>query len=317
GSRGGDAGGMPRLGLPRRRQRNRARRGRPRPLGGPGAARAGPAPLGLPPGGGGLHGAAAAGRPVRTRRRRGTPRPQAAVRPAWHTEPRTLDGGRVTAEQTAADRHALRFVGEDIPALADLQNCIHCGFCLPSCPTYVATGQELESPRGRLHLIHGVLTGRTEASDRLLGHLDLCLQCRACETACPSSVPYGRIMEDARAAIMANPARERPRSWTLRAFVLREVLARPRRVRAALTLGRLYSRTGLQRAVRGPLRRWLPASLARLEALAPVLDRPPFRQTGALTSPSVRPESPSSAPRVALLLGCVHGELYPQMHEAT
>ncbi|MPZ98141.1 MAG: 4Fe-4S dicluster domain-containing protein [Dehalococcoidia bacterium] len=223
---------------------------------------------------------------------------------------------------------ALRFVGEDTPALADLQNCIHCGFCLPSCPTYVATGQELESPRGRLHLIQGVLTGRTEASDRLLGHLDLCLQCRACETACPSSVPYGRIMEDARAAIMANPARERPRSWTVRAFVLREVMARPRRLRAALTLGRLYTRSGLQRATRGPLRRWLPAPLARLESLAPVLDRAPFRLTGVLTAEGreVRQGHHERSPgtpdgrggsRVALLLGCVHGEMYPQMHEAT
>jgi len=102
-------------------------------------------------------------------------------------------------------RQPLTFVGEDKPALTDLQNCIHCGFCLPSCPTYVATGQELESPRGRLHLIRNVLDGRMEPGDTLLGHLDLCLQCRACETACPSGVPYGRIMEDARASIMAQP----------------------------------------------------------------------------------------------------------------
>ncbi|MEI6665869.1 MAG: 4Fe-4S dicluster domain-containing protein, partial [Chloroflexota bacterium] len=75
------------------------------------------------------------------------------------------------------------FVGEDTPALTDLQNCIHCGFCLPTCPTYIATGQELESPRGRLHLIRGVLDGKVAPTDTLLGHLDLCLQCRACETA--------------------------------------------------------------------------------------------------------------------------------------
>ena len=206
---------------------------------------------------------------------------------------------------------ALGFVGPDIPALADLQNCIHCGFCLPACPTYLATGQELESPRGRLHLIAAVREQRIEATALTLGHLDRCLQCRACETACPSAVPYGRIMEDARAAIMANPASRQPRAWRWRAFALRHVLARPRVLRAALALGRAYTRSGAQRALRGPLRALLPAALRRLEAALPVLDAPPFRATGTLAAPA----EPSA--RVALLLGCVHGELYPRMHAAT
>jgi glycolate oxidase iron-sulfur subunit len=198
----------------------------------------------------------------------------------------------------------------DAPALEDLQNCIHCGFCLPACPTYLATGQELESPRGRLHLIRGVLDGLVEPSERLLSHLDLCLQCRACETACPSSVPYGRIMEDARASIMADRA-TRPRRWSMRALLLRQVLARPRVLRAAFALGRLYTRSGLQRLVRGRRGGLLPAWLAALEARAPVLDRAPFRRSGRLAGQR-RP-----GPRVALLTGCVHGELYPQTHEAT
>jgi len=131
----------------------------------------------------------------------------------------------------------LGFVGEDRPALSDLQNCIHCGFCLPVCPTYLATGQELESPRGRLHLMRSVIEGRAEASGALLGHLDLCLQCRACETACPSAVPYGRITEDARAATMARGVTRRPFSWTLRALLLRHVVARPRVARALFAAG--------------------------------------------------------------------------------
>jgi glycolate oxidase iron-sulfur subunit len=206
------------------------------------------------------------------------------------------------------------FAGPDIPALADLQNCIHCGFCLPACPTYVATGQELESPRGRLHLIRGVLDGRVEPTDRLLGHLDLCLQCRACETACPSSVPYGRIMEDARAGIMARGVRARPKPWTLRALLLRHVVARPRTRSFAFALGRAYTRSGAQRAMRGPLRRFLPAAVARIEAQAPVLPRAPYRPQPVLARPAagVTPRG-----RVALLTGCIHGELYPQTHEAT
>ena len=205
----------------------------------------------------------------------------------------------------------LRFVGPDIPSAEDLRNCIHCGFCLPACPTYIATGHELESPRGRLHLIEAVRTGRVEASSQLLGHLDLCLQCRACETACPSAVPYGRIMEDARASIMANPARSQPKSWWLRGFVLRNVIARPKVLRAALFPARLYSRSGLQRLVRGKFASRLPSSLTRLESLAPDLRRAPYRQRGSLTTP-VAPKA-----RVALLAGCVHGEFFPQTHEAT
>jgi len=205
----------------------------------------------------------------------------------------------------------LHFVGLDIPAADDLSNCIHCGFCLPACPTYVATAHELESPRGRLHLISAVRDGRMEATDRVLGHLDLCLQCRACETACPSAVPYGRIMEDARASIMANSAAAQPSSWRLRALLLRHVLARPARLHLALALGRLYTRSGIQATVRGPLSRFLAPRLRRLESSLPALDRQPFRQLGVLAAPA------GAQTRVAMLVGCIHGEMYPQMHEAT
>ncbi|MEX2446889.1 MAG: heterodisulfide reductase-related iron-sulfur binding cluster [Dehalococcoidia bacterium] len=217
----------------------------------------------------------------------------------------------MTAPGTHAHGPAPAFVGPDIPALADLQNCIHCGFCLPACPTYLATGQESESPRGRLHLIASLRDGRIDATPRTVAHLDRCLQCRACETACPSAVPYGRIMEDARASMMAHPATEQPAGWRWRAFALRHVLARPRVLRAMLVLGRVYARSGMQRVLRGRLQRHLPVRLARLEAALPSLDRAPFRRTGTLAT------SPQASTRVALLLGCIHGELYPRMHEAT
>ena len=202
------------------------------------------------------------------------------------------------------------FAGEDAPALEDLQNCIRCGFCLPACPTYLATGHELESPRGRLHLIRGVLDGKAAATERLISHLDLCLQCRACETACPSSVPYGRIMEDARAAIAANDA-ARPRGWTLRLLLLRHVLAKPWALRALLAAARAAERLGLRALARGRAGRRLPRRLRELEAQAPSLRRPPYRRRGVLARP------PEADARVALLTGCVHGELYPQTHEAT
>ncbi|MDA0350779.1 MAG: heterodisulfide reductase-related iron-sulfur binding cluster [Chloroflexi bacterium] len=204
-----------------------------------------------------------------------------------------------------------RFVGPDIPSADDLRNCIHCGFCLPTCPTYVATGHELESPRGRLHLIDAVRDGRIAATERVLGHLDLCLQCRACETACPSGVPYGRIMEDARASIMANEPGRQPEKWRLRVLALQYVLAKPRVLRAMLLPARIYSRSRVQSLVRRTVGPRLPSILGNLESLAPDLRRRPFRRRGNLA----RPRGATS--RVALLTGCVHGEFFPQTHVAT
>ncbi len=234
--------------------------------------------------------------------------------------------------ELTAPRAGSAWTGPDAPSLADLRNCIHCGFCLPACPTYLATGQELESPRGRLHLIRAVVEGRAQPTPALLGHLDLCLQCRACETACPSGVPYGRIMEDARASVMASPlalgagaegehdgvARaasasraRRPLGWWARSLLLRHVIARPRVLRAATALGRLYARSGAQRAVRGPLGGALPAELRRREAQLPASWARPFRATSTLARP------PGATRRVALLTGCIHGELFPETHAAT
>ena len=214
------------------------------------------------------------------------------------------------SEAPAPEVMRLGFSGQDAPSLEDLQNCIHCGFCLPACPTYIATGHELESPRGRLHLIRGVLDGKVEATERLISHLDLCLQCRACETACPSSVPYGRIMEDARASIVADPA-VRPSSWTWRTLLLRRVLTAPWLLRLLLGGARVSQRLGLRALVRGRVGDYLPQRLRDLEAQGPVLRGAPFRRRGTLASPAEAGE------RVALLLGCVQGEIYPQTHEAT
>ena len=219
-------------------------------------------------------------------------------------------GGASAAATAERPPPAPGFRGEDAPALEDLRNCIRCGFCLPACPTYLATGHELESPRGRLHLIRGVLDGKVAATERLISHLDLCLQCRACETACPSSVPYGRIMEDARAAIAANDA-ARPRGWTLRRLLLRHVVAKPWALRSLLGAARAAERLGLRALARGRLGRRLPRRLRELEAQVPPLRGAPFRRRGLLARPR------GARLRVALLAGCVHGELYPRTHEAT
>src|SRR5437879_5712301 len=127
------------------------------------------------------------------------------------------------------------------PAEEDLARCVHCGFCLQACPTYLMTGLETESPRGRIQIARAVAEGRVEPRPNVVAHFDLCLQCRACETACPSGVPYGRIMEDTRALVQKSPLR--PTAWRLRATVLRLLFATPRRLRLAFSLLRLYQRS--------------------------------------------------------------------------
>ena len=95
------------------------------------------------------------------------------------------------------------FTGPDAPAESDLYRCVHCGLCLSSCPTYVETALEMESPRGRLALMKAVNEGRVEITPRIVSHWEACLQCRACEAVCPSGVPYGRIMERTRSQVLS------------------------------------------------------------------------------------------------------------------
>src|SRR5215216_4271525 len=117
---------------------------------------------------------------------------------------------------------------EDIligPRADDLARCVHCGFCLQACPTYQVLGLENDSPRGRIQIARALSEGRIEPAPSVIKHIDLCLACRACETACPSGVPYGRIIEGTRALIQSRS--DRPRSWRLRSLIARFVLSRP------------------------------------------------------------------------------------------
>ena len=102
----------------------------------------------------------------------------------------------------------------------DLMACVHCGLCLPACPTYLETGSEADSPRGRLVLMRKIHEGTLSPSDEdVTRHLDLCLECRACETACPSGVPYGRILETARERINAEAVRPQLTDWSRSALL--------------------------------------------------------------------------------------------------
>ena len=202
--------------------------------------------------------------------------------------------------------------GQAGPRPEDISRCVHCGFCLNFCPTYVALGLETESPRGRIHLIDALTQGRIQPKRSVLEHLDLCLGCRACEATCPSGVRFGRIMEGARAQVVATG--RHPLSWRLRSIVLRWTLPHPRRLRLLAVLLRFYQRSGLQSLVRRTrLLRLLPFGLYDMEQLLP-------RVAGRFFAPAstgANPDAGDGARRVALLTGCVMPFFYPQTHEAT
>ncbi|MDQ4102997.1 MAG: heterodisulfide reductase-related iron-sulfur binding cluster [Actinomycetota bacterium] len=194
------------------------------------------------------------------------------------------------------------------PQLELVKDCVHCGFCLPSCPTYVLWGEEMDSPRGRIHLMKTGLEGEP-LSPSMVGHFDACLGCMACVTACPSGVRYDTLITDTRAQV------ERRYERTPRERLLREAIFRlfpyPRRLRALRGPLTLYQRSGLERLLRrsGLLDR-LPPTLRAMESLTPPLTR---RQA---LPPRVRAVGRRRAV-VGLLTGCVQDALFPQVNAAT
>jgi len=201
-------------------------------------------------------------------------------------------------------------------AWAGLDPCVHCGFCLPACPTYEVTADESDSPRGRIVLMRALAAGRMPADDPALGlHLDRCLGCRACESVCPSGVVYGPSLEAARARIAE--ARGQPASLRLGLWIL----ARPVRQRVLWSLARLARATRLPEALArgatraangaGPSEATLaPPALLALAMLAST--RP---SAGARRPPAARPARPSAA--MALFRGCVMDGLFGHVHGAT
>jgi len=205
----------------------------------------------------------------------------------------------------------------DRPADQDLSQCVHCGFCLQECPTYLQLGLETDSPRGRIHFVRALAESRVQATPALVRHLDLCLQCRACETACPSGVPFGRIMESGRAMLVEQG--RVPLAWRLRVWLLRQLFPYPKRLRALFFLLRLYQRSGFQRLLRATrLLRVLPSGLVEAESMLPDVPSRTFRlrSEAGENAAGTRRARPSGR-RVALLTGCVMPLLYPRTHEAT
>ena len=201
------------------------------------------------------------------------------------------------------------FDAQDPPPLDGLRACVHCGICLPQCPTYRLLGEEMDSPRGRIYLVRAAAEGRAELTPTLVRHLDLCLGCRACETACPSGVPFGRILETARGQVERAGVRPPERRQRMLDFALR-TFTDVRRLRRMMPVLRLYQRSGLRRLVRGVgVLRGVPA-LSDMEALLPELPAP-------VRVPALTPARGPRHGRAALLLGCVQRHVYPHVNAQT
>ena len=199
------------------------------------------------------------------------------------------------------------FPNADAPAQELISRCVHCGLCLPTCPTFAELGVEMDSPRGRIRLMKNVWDGRIDvASDGFEEHMYACLDCRACETACPSGVEFGKLMEGARSQVEAARHRSVPERL-LRWVVFHQLITRPARLTAFARLGFVTKRLG----GRWILRRTGFGRLAELLSLVP--DTAP-------TSSPLPEHIPADGPqrgRVALFTGCVMRSAFAETNAAT
>jgi glycolate oxidase iron-sulfur subunit len=193
-----------------------------------------------------------------------------------------------------------------------LDDCVHCGFCLPACPTYQSWGEEMDSPRGRIHLMRMIADGKERLTPAAVEHFDRCLGCMACVTACPSGVQYNALIEQTRAMVERDHRRALPdRMFRGMIFAL---FPYPGRLKLALALQLIYQRTGLRwLAHKLGLVRLLPRRLRNLEALMP----PVSARKLADRLPDAVPAAGTRRTRVALLPGCVQRVYFPEVNQAT
>ena len=208
-------------------------------------------------------------------------------------------------------------IGQSIPYERFL-DCVHCGLCTSACPTYVETGDENDSPRGRIYLMRSVVDGRLDLTDKVKGHLDLCLDCRSCETACPSGVQYGRLLEPFRVEMQEGTAQQegserqqKNPDWFHR-WIMYGLFPYRKRMAAALAPARLMQTLKLDRFIKTiGLTRLLPKRLQRMQDQLPKLGK-------ALSPlPEFLPAKGERRAKVALFLGCVADAMFRNVHWAT
>ena len=200
------------------------------------------------------------------------------------------------------------------PARETIDDCVHCGFCLPTCPTWLLWGEEMDSPRGRINLMKLATDGEIALTPQVRGHFDACLGCMACITACPSGVRYNQLIEATRPQLERNAPR--PLSDRLYRALIFALFPHPRRLRLLLPLLWLYQKSGARRLVRSRwLQRILPSRLLAMEAVLPPVR---LRRRSALSF-ALTTDAPDGAPRtrVGVLLGCVQRVFFDEVNAAT
>ena len=191
-----------------------------------------------------------------------------------------------------------------------IDDCVHCGFCLPACPTYVLWGEEMDSPRGRIYMIKKASEGATPLDPQFRQHMDSCLGCMACMTACPSGVQYNKLIEPTRCQIERNLRRSL--SESLFRNLIFATFPHAARLRALSIPLSFYQRSGLQSLVRASgVLELLPKRLAAMEALLPVVPSRPGR-----LAETIRPRTTPHL-RVGMLSGCVQQVFFPHVNAAT
>ena len=192
-----------------------------------------------------------------------------------------------------------------------INDCVHCGFCLPACPTYVLWGEEMDSPRGRIYMIKKAAEGQAPLDERFRLHMDNCLGCMACMTACPSGVRYDRLIEPARAQIERNLPRSLGESLFRR--LLFATFPYPSRLRLLALPLRVYQRSGIRSLVRSiGMTRLLPKRLAAMEDLLPDVPARLFERPHSTIQPRTTPRR-----RVGMLSGCVQQVFFSHVNSAT
>jgi len=212
---------------------------------------------------------------------------------------------------TTTEAHG-NFAPHDAPAYADVLQCMRCGFCLPTCPTYVLTGRERSSPRGRVALARAVAEEKLEFTAAVKEEAFFCLDCRACATACPSGVRAGEVMEMCRSQAHAFYPPGKLGQW-MRTFILERMLPSPGLLETSMLPASLYQRLGIQWLVRHlKVLNLGPEWVAKAEGMLPELEAP------------LRPQLPELVPargerrgRVGFFLGCVMTLMYPNVSRNT
>src|SRR4249919_936840 len=227
------------------------------------------------------------------------------MRPGDPSEMSTATGSTTNPARPA-------FHGPDTPSAQLIDTCVHCGFCLPTCPTYVLWGEEMDSPRGRIYLMKVGREGDVPMDDVYASHFDACLGCMACVTACPSGVRYNELIE----AVRPQLERNRPRRTADRLFreAIFQLFPYPSRLRAAAVLGAGYQRAGGHRLLeRAGLLDRLPSRMRAVESLLPParLGQVTRRQPELIRARGTR------RMRVGMLTGCVQRVFFSEVNAAT